>query len=159
MKASKLIILLCSVSFFSNAQTLRFSDKSFSCSDSMTRQEIYNPNCQIDTGSTAFIDSLANFLLARPEITISIAFHTDLRGSAEMNQKRSEICGRNRLISYLNLHFPKLDQDRITYICHGESKPLVSCDKINAINDAKLKQAAHAKNSRTVIRIEKTDYR
>lgn len=136
-------------------QTLDLNKQSFKIGDYLVRQELFNPDCHISPEGISFVDSLANFLVKNSNVSITIEFHTDIRGSAEFNKKRTEVCGKGRLQGYFNNNFG-INEHRIAYACIGEDKPIVPEKEIIKIKDKKTEEEAHAKNRRTVVIITKT---
>jgi outer membrane protein OmpA-like peptidoglycan-associated protein len=149
-------ILLWALSQKLIGQTLDFNKSNFKVGDYLVRDELFNPDCHITPSGFAFVDSLAAFLVKNTSVSITIEFHTDIRGSAKLNKSRTEVCGKGRLQGYFQ-HKYNIDESRISYACLGEDKPLVSEKEISKIKDKKAKEIALAKNRRTVVIITKVN--
>lgn len=96
------------------------------------------------------LDSLVDFLEDNPHLTIEISLHTDFRGSKEFNQqlaqKRAEL-----LVDYLKKK--GISGIRLIPIGYGESKPIISEEKIRTIKDKAEVEKAHEINRRIEIKI------
>ncbi|MCU0440369.1 MAG: hypothetical protein MUC49_20960 [Raineya sp.] len=148
-----IIILLQIVSLLSYSQTFNFTNSIHKVGDLLIRGQLFTPDCHISVKEIPFIDSLGKFLSKNTQIIILIEFHTDIRGSEELNKSSTEICGKNRLEKYFNYRYPDITKDRIQYACIGESQPIYSQTDIDKIKDLKEKEFAHSKNRRTIVKI------
>ena len=157
MTGTKIILF---ISFFFNilntqAQTFSFFNKDFKTGDTLIRDELFTPDCAIDIKFIPFIDSLGNFLTQNKNVHLIIEFHTDIRGSAKLNKSRTDVCGKERVGGYIFQKY-KIGEDQITYKSFGEERPIISQKEIDKIHDKKLKDAAYARNRRTVVIISAT---
>lgn len=160
MKKVTFLFIISQIIFnFCIAQTFRLTDTTFIVGDQLTRAQLYNPNCQIDADNLPFLDSLAKFLIINRQIAIEIDFHSDIRGTAELNQSVTEICGQSRLVSFLKYDYPDINTDRIKFGCFGGSQPIYNQIYIDKIIDKADKEKAYAANRRTVIKITQTNYK
>lgn len=149
-------VIYCKISFAQ--KTFNFSDSTFQVNTQMVLPQLFNPDCQIDINNFPIIDSLANFLLKNKKISIQIIFHTDTRGNLDANQLRTEICGKNRLQEMFYGRYQKIQSDRISYECKGESEPIFTQKQIDQLTSESKKEDAQKVNRRTVIKITKTNF-
>jgi hypothetical protein len=124
------IILL--IAYQCYGQNFSFTDSVYTVGAQRTSSLLYDPNCQIARDSRPFIDSLANFLLRNEKIAITIEFYTNVKRSDNMEKKRAEICGQERLSSYLSQAYTTINQKRIQYAFLGYS---ISSQTIIRITD------------------------
>lgn len=134
------------------AQSFHLTDTTFTVGSELIHGTLYNPNCQLNITDLSFLDSLANLILRNKQISIEIELHTDIRGSEESNLRRTEVCGKSRLMDYFQSKDPKL-MERITFKCLGESQPIFTKKEIEKILNTAESEKAHLANSRTVIKI------
>jgi outer membrane protein OmpA-like peptidoglycan-associated protein len=105
----------------------------------------YN-NYNIRNDAAIELDKIVVILKSNPTISIELGAYTDERGDELSNQLLSE----NRAQASANYIISKgIDASRITAIGYGESKLVVSTEKINSMKRYRDKVAAHQKNRRT----------
>lgn len=101
------------------------------------------------------LDFLYQTLVDNPTIIIELAAHTDTRGDDKSNQvlsqKRAKTC-----VDYLVSK--GIDPARMVPVGYGESRPKISDEQIAAMPTKEEKEAAHAKNRRTVFSVLSFDY-
>lgn len=98
------------------------------------------------------LNKLVDFLAQNPNVKIEIGGHTDTRGDAKENQLLSE----NRAKSVVNYLISKgIDGARVQSKGYGESKPIISDEKIATISSENEKEKAHQENRRTEYKIIK----
>jgi len=101
------------------------------------------------------LDFLYNTLQENPTIVIELAAHTDTRGNDKANmilsQKRAETC-----VNYLITK--GVDPARMVPRGYGESRTTISDAEIAKLPTKVEKEAAHAKNRRTVFSVLSFDY-
>ena len=96
------------------------------------------------------LDKLAKIMKDRPTMIIELGGHTDRRGSNEYNL----VLSRERAkIAKDYLVRKGITSDRIRTKGYGESQPEISGATISSMSSRKEKEAAHAKNRRTVVTI------
>ncbi len=101
------------------------------------------------------LDFLYQTLVDNPTIRIELSAHTDTRGDDKSNQilsqKRAETC-----VSYL---IEKgIDPARMVPVGYGERRPKITDAEIDKLSSTVEKEAAHAKNRRTVFSVLSFDY-
>ena len=124
--------------------------------------------------STLALDSLVDLLNENPNITIELSSHCDFRGKDEYNMKLSQRRAES-VVNYLIEH--GIEQERLTPVGYGESRPKVVTRKvaeqnpflhegdtltesfINALADEEKQEACHALNRRTEFKVLRTTYR
>ena len=134
------------------AQSFHLTDTMFTVGSQLIHGTLYNPNCQLNNTDRPFLDSLAKLILRNKQISIEIELHTDIRGSEDSNLRRTEVCGKSRLMDFFQSKDPKL-LERITIKCFGESQPIFTKKEIEKILNTAESEKAHLANSRTVIKI------
>ncbi|GAB5539623.1 MAG: OmpA family protein [Salibacteraceae bacterium] len=101
------------------------------------------------------LDFLYSTLEDNPTIIIELAAHTDTRGNDKSNQilsqKRAQTC-----VDYLV--GKGIDPARMVPVGYGESRPKISDEQIAKLSSKEDKEAAHAKNRRTVFSVLSFDY-
>ncbi len=101
------------------------------------------------------LDFLYSTLIDNPTIIIELAAHTDTRGNDKSNQilsqKRAQTC-----VAYLV--GKGIDPARMVPVGYGETRPKISDDQIANLSSTEEKEAAHAKNRRTVFSVLSFDY-
>lgn len=101
------------------------------------------------------LEYLYNILTENPTIIIELAAHTDSRGSDKANkilsQKRAETC-----VNYLIER--GIDPQRMVPVGYGEERLKISDADINALATEEEREAAHAKNRRTVFNVLSFDF-
>jgi len=150
MKTLTLLFLLLSNAVF--GQGFQLSDTTLKIGDSLVIRTLYDGDCSIYR-NTSFVDSLANFLVSHPNVSIEIEFHESINGNSTFLQKRTEICGKSRVEDFFKNYYPNIMPESIVFKCLGGSKPIYSKQAINALLSEDEKQKAHVANRRTVIRI------
>lgn len=108
-----------------------------------------------EVNSKDSLDYLFDVLVDNPTIVIELAAHTDTRGTAKANkilsQKRAETC-----VNYL---IEKgIDPERMVPMGYGEDRPQITDEDIAALGTEEEREAAHAKNRRTVFRVLSFDF-
>lgn len=108
-----------------------------------------------EVNSKDSLEFLYNVLVENPTIIIELAAHTDTRGSDKSNQilsqKRAETC-----VQYLAER--GIDPARMVPVGYGESRPKITDEVINSLGSEQEREAAHAKNRRTVFSVLSFDY-
>ncbi|MEZ4721601.1 MAG: OmpA family protein [Flavobacteriales bacterium] len=101
------------------------------------------------------LDFLYQTLIDNPTIIIELAAHTDTRGNDKSNeilsQKRAQTC-----VDYLA--GKGIDPARMVPVGYGESRPKITDEQIAAMGTEQEREAAHAKNRRTVFSVLSFDY-
>jgi outer membrane protein OmpA-like peptidoglycan-associated protein len=92
------------------------------------------------------LDKVVTLLKNNPAITIELGAHTDARGDDVNNQILSE---KRAKASADYIISKGIDASRITAVGYGESKLLVSNEKVDRIKRYRDKEVAHQKNRRT----------
>lgn len=96
------------------------------------------------------LDKLTKIMKDRPTMIIELGGHTDRRGSNDYNL----VLSRERAkIAKDYLVRKGIASDRVRTKGYGESQPEISGATISAMKSKKEKEAAHAKNRRTVVTI------
>lgn len=104
------------------------------------------------TESYVELNKLVDFLAQNPKVKIEIGGHTDTRGDAKENQLLSE----NRAKAVVTYLISKgVDATRLQSKGYGESKPIISDDKIGQLSSEAEKETAHQENRRTEYKIIK----
>jgi hypothetical protein len=90
-------------------------------------------------------DSIQHFLFRNPKVKLSLEFHTDTRGSESYNETLS-----NRMAEATVVYLTRrgVEADRLRWIGHGASAPLVSKEWIEALEDKELQNKLHMFNRR-----------
>lgn len=102
--------------------------------------------------SSVELNKLVDFLNANPSLKIEIAGHTDTRGDAKENLTLSE----NRAKSVVEFLIAKgINASRLQAKGYGESKPIISDEKIASLGSEEAKEKAHQENRRTEYKIVK----
>ena len=105
----------------------------------------YN-NYNIRKDAAIELDKIVAILKANPSITIELGAHTDARGDDENNQRLSE----KRAQASVNYSISKgIDPSRLKAVGYGETKLIVSTEKIDKMKRYRDKEVAHQKNRRT----------
>lgn len=92
------------------------------------------------------LNKLRDFLVANPTLKIEIGGHTDTRGDAKENQTLSDARAKS-VLDYLVSQ--GIAANRLTSKGYGETKPIISDEKIAALSSEKEKEKAHQENRRT----------
>ncbi len=92
------------------------------------------------------LNKLREFLVANPTLKIEIGGHTDTRGDAKENQTLSDARAKS-VMDYLVTQ--GIAATRLTSKGYGETKPIISDEKIAAMSSEKEKEKAHQENRRT----------
>lgn len=92
------------------------------------------------------LDKVVAILKNNPAITIELGAHTDARGDDVNNQILSE---KRAQASADYIISKGIDASRITAVGYGESKLLVSNEKVDRMKRYRDKEVAHQKNRRT----------
>jgi outer membrane protein OmpA-like peptidoglycan-associated protein len=87
-----------------------------------------------------------------PKLEIELSGHTDTQGSAEHNQQLSQNRAK-AVVDYLVAM--GIEAKRFQYKGYGESRPITSDSEIGKLATQVEKDAAHANNRRTEIKILK----
>ncbi len=98
------------------------------------------------------LNKLRDFLKTNGTVKIEIAGHTDTRGDATENQKLSDARAKS-VLDYLVSQ--GIEIKRLTSKGFGETKPLISDEKIAAMGSESEKEKAHQENRRTEYSISK----
>jgi len=102
--------------------------------------------------SSVELNKLVDFLNANPTLKIEISGHTDTRGDAKENLLLSE----NRAKSVVDFLIAKgITATRLSSKGYGESKPIISDEKIAMLTSEEAKEKAHQENRRTDYKIVK----
>ena len=84
-------------------------------------------SAELKSGSQGLLNKIGAVLSDWPEAEVEIAGHTDDSGSGEFNQKLSEDRAAS-VKAYLLENFPKLEEDNLKTVGHGEKYPEASND-------------------------------
>ena len=131
------------------------------CESEITMPAVFYPLAKWDLvvndeiNSKDSLDFLYSTLIDNPTIIIELAAHTDTRGNDKSNQilsqKRAQTC-----VDYLV--GKGIDPARMVPVGYGETRPKISDDQIANLSSTEEKEAAHAKNRRTVFSVLSFDY-
>jgi len=99
---------------------------------------------------SVFLDSLADFLLAHPLLTVEIGVHTDVRTSSKSSQRLSSARAHS-IVSYLIAK--GVPRDQLVEKGYEGTKPLISEAEIAKTPTKGAQEELHAKNRRTEIKI------
>lgn len=102
--------------------------------------------------SKAELDRLYSLMKENPKLEIELSGHTDTQGSAVYNQQLSENRAK-AVVEYLVEM--GIDRKRFQYKGWGEEKPIIPDTSIAKMASQAEKDAAHANNRRTEIRVLK----
>jgi outer membrane protein OmpA-like peptidoglycan-associated protein len=102
--------------------------------------------------SKAELDRLYQLMTENPKLEIELSGHTDTQGSAEHNQQLSQNRAK-AVVDYLVAM--GIEAKRFQYKGYGESRPITSDAEIGKLATQVEKDAAHANNRRTEIKILK----
>lgn len=98
------------------------------------------------------LNKLVEFMVKNPSLKFEIGGHTDTRGDDKENLKLSN--DRAKAV-YDFLVTKGIDASRMTYKGYGETKTVISDEKIALLSTEKEKEAAHQSNRRTEYKIIK----
>lgn len=98
------------------------------------------------------LNKLVDFMNLNKQLKIEIAGHTDTRGDAKDNLLLSENRAKS-VVVYLTSK--GIDASRLQSKGYGETMPIVSDAKIEAMTSEKFKESAHQENRRTEYKIIK----
>jgi outer membrane protein OmpA-like peptidoglycan-associated protein len=102
--------------------------------------------------SKSELNRLYNLMIENPKLEIELSGHTDTQGSAEYNQQLSQ----NRAKAVVDyLVSMGIAAKRFEYKGYGETRPIISDAEITKMATQEEKDAAHANNRRTEIKILK----
>jgi outer membrane protein OmpA-like peptidoglycan-associated protein len=102
--------------------------------------------------STAELDRLYQLMIDNPKLEIELSGHTDTQGSAAYNQQLSE----NRAKAVVEYLVEKgIPSKRFQAKGYGEELPIISDAEITKMASQEEKDAAHANNRRTEIKVLK----
>jgi outer membrane protein OmpA-like peptidoglycan-associated protein len=96
------------------------------------------------------LDKLVTISQQNPHILFALGSHTDSQGEESYNLLLSERRAKSALDYLLQKGVQKA---QISFIGYGESDPIIDDEKIGSLSSAIEKEAAHAKNRRTDIKI------
>ncbi len=106
----------------------------------------------LKTESAAELDRLYKLMTENPNLEIELSGHTDTQGSATYNQQLSE----NRAKAVVDYLVAKgISSKRFQFKGYGEERPIISDAQIAQLNTKEEKDAAHASNRRTEIKVLK----
>ncbi len=101
--------------------------------------------------SKEILDKIYDYLILNDNFSIEINAHTDTRGSDKLNLKLSQARAQS-CVDYLLSK--GIDKDRLLPTGYGETKPLISDDRIaTMVPKSEEFEAAHQKNRRTAFRV------
>ncbi|HTL80869.1 MAG TPA: OmpA family protein [Bacteroidia bacterium] len=98
--------------------------------------------------SYPLLDSIANFMLRHPQLTIEIGCNTDSRGSDSFNKSLTLMRANDIFYYFINKH--NVPKENMVVWGYGETNPLYSDDFIGKSNDP---EKYHQLNRRTEFRI------
>jgi outer membrane protein OmpA-like peptidoglycan-associated protein len=104
--------------------------------------------------SKPYLDSIALFLKAHPNLKVEVDAHTDIRGSAQYNDRLSEmraICIKDYLVSQ------GIDPLRLRAKGFGESQPIWTEKEIRLLQTKEEKEALYQQNRRIEFKIIKVN--
>ena len=111
----------------------------------------YKPgHAELDSACFPFLDSLAAFLIVHPELQIKITNHLDSRWNPASS---SNLSGRRVRVVSDYLISKGVPSAQITSMAYNDTQPIVSDAAIAAVPGKEGKEALHAVNRRTDIRI------
>lgn len=129
----------------------RYSDSVFQVGQVIFPLVIHEfSSCVVRPESFAIMDSLANWLIAHPEIKIEIGHHVEARGPAEFNVKLTE-CRAKAIAAQLKKR--NVPETQYTAVGYGESKPIVSETYINEVKSFYGRDELYRINRRVEISI------
>jgi outer membrane protein OmpA-like peptidoglycan-associated protein len=100
--------------------------------------------------SEAELQKLLKLMEQNPNLVIELSGHTDTQGAAAYNQQLSE----NRAHAVVDYLLAKgITSNRLIFKGYGKTTPLISDEEIAKMKTQKEKEAAHAQNRRTEIKI------
>jgi outer membrane protein OmpA-like peptidoglycan-associated protein len=100
--------------------------------------------------SEAELQKLNKLMENNPNLVIELSGHTDTQGAPAYNQQLSE----NRAHAVVDYLVAKgISKDRLIYKGYGKTTPLITDEEISKMKTQKEKEAAHAQNRRTEIKI------
>ena len=102
--------------------------------------------------STSELDRVYQLMIANPNLEIELSGHTDTQGATAYNQQLSENRARTVVEYLVAMGIPAR---RFQYKGYGEEQPILSDEAISKMSSTKEKEAAHANNRRTEIKVLK----
>jgi outer membrane protein OmpA-like peptidoglycan-associated protein len=110
---------------------------------------IYNDSRMTDE-SLAYLDSIADFMMKHPSLSIEIGCHTYYLGSDSYNDKLTEIRAKMILDYLVNKGITK---ERLSYYGYGETCPFYSGTEFLALSSKEEQDKALQKSFRTEFKI------
>ncbi len=96
------------------------------------------------------LDKFVKFLKSNPSLKVELGGHTDTRGDKE----RNKILSQNRAKAVHDYLLSKgIPQANLSYKGYGDTEPIISDEKINALTAKEDIEAAHQQNRRTEYKI------
>jgi outer membrane protein OmpA-like peptidoglycan-associated protein len=101
------------------------------------------------------LDSVADFLLKNPKITIEIGVHSDSRGSDKYSVRFDTPRAKSVKLYLIN---KGISENRITAKGYWSKSPIITDDEIEKMKTIQEKEEAHFINRRTEFKIIAIDY-
>lgn len=101
------------------------------------------------------LDSIADFLVMHPQLTVEVGVHVDTRASDALSRRLDQVRA-NQVRGYISAK--GVHSDRLTAKGYWNSAPLIAAEEIDKLPTAQEKEAAHAVNRRTEFKITGVDY-
>jgi outer membrane protein OmpA-like peptidoglycan-associated protein len=131
--------------------TFTMNDSAFTVGDVMRLNVIYDlSKASIQSHSCSLLDSLADFLIHHPELTVEISAHTDSRGSDKYSFNLSD-ARAHAVFDYLAVK--GVSKNNMKYAGYAHRKPLVPTTQVNKAPSKEGQEQLHQLNRRTEIRI------
>lgn len=154
----KLIFILLIFSISTQAQTYR----TFSYLDTAVQvgatKSYPSTFCLVSESCLCFesetiktLDSISNFMINNPKVTLEITVHTDSRGDEINNVKLST--ERAKSIENYLIEKKNISEDRVIAKGAGESEPIFDENTISTMKNLEDKENAHANNRRVIVTI------
>jgi len=145
------VLFACSLSFGQARKSL--NDTTFIKGDTLIVPElIFGLSHPMRRETNDSLDLVIDFLSKHPELTVELAFHTDSRGSMEMNEKLSNHRAKHACnYIYSNSQHQSF---RVECIGYGERHLLITEKEIELANSVEEKERMHGQNRRTELIIK-----
>ncbi|MCH2234986.1 MAG: OmpA family protein [Crocinitomicaceae bacterium] len=134
--------------------TRPFEDSNFKSGDKIICPKIIGTHdCRVSypEAEQAMLE-LVNFLLTNSELTFELRYHEGTIGSAEGNLKLSQ-CRAEEIILELS-HRHKINTSNLTPVGMGESKPLITKEELDKIENQLERYAADNCNRRVILVVQ-----
>lgn len=156
MKQFYILLLLAALSCPIRAQSVynvpfSLSDSTFIIGSVYTaRIELTADHRDVAEQSKPSLDSIAAFIISRPQLVLELGAHTDLRGNDSSNLVLSQLRAEKIKKYLVSKGVPSQVLPAVGY---GETKPLMMQGNIDRVKDAAQQEALHQRNHRCEFRI------